>query len=124
MRLNKIKRAIISVSNKSNLDLLLPTLKKFKIEIICSGGTFKYIKKRKYKCINLKSFTNFPEILDGRVKTIHPKLYGGILNMRNNSKHKKECNCNILLVYPNQIPKLDYTYYEKIFQHYSYWIYK
>ena len=90
MKLNKIKRAIISVSNKSNLDLLLPTLSKFKIEIICSGGTFKYIKKRNYKCINLKSFTNFPEILDGRVKTIHPKIYGGILNMRNDAKHKKE----------------------------------
>ena len=86
----KIKTAIISVSNKTNLKVLLPVLKKFKIKILSSGGTYKYIKKLKYKCTEISNYTNFPEMLDGRVKTLHPKIYGGILNIRGNYKHKKD----------------------------------
>ena len=56
------------MSDKSNLKNLLRTLKKFKIEIISSGGTFKYIKKLGFECIELNTYTGFPEILDGRVK--------------------------------------------------------
>ena len=73
MNLKKIKRAIISVSNKSNLKIILPTLKKFKIEILSSGGTFKKIKSMKYNCNEISSYTGFSEILDGRVKTLHPQ---------------------------------------------------
>ena len=90
MNLRKIKRAIISVSNKSNLKLILPTLKKFNIEIISSGGSFKKIKSLKYNCIEVSDYTGFSEILNGRVKTLHPKIHGGILNIRKNSKHKKD----------------------------------
>ena len=90
MSLKKIKRAIISVSNKSNLKIILPTLKKFNIEIISSGGTFKKIKSLNYNCIDVSSFTGFSEILDGRVKTLHPKIHAGILNIRKNKKHKKD----------------------------------
>ena len=90
----KIKKALISVSDKKNLKSLLITLKKFKIEIISSGGTFKEIKKLGFKCTEVSNYTNFPEILDGRVKTLHPKIYGGILNKRNNKKHLKNLNEN------------------------------
>ena len=90
MDLKKIKRAIISVSDKSNLRLILPILKKFKIEIISSGGSFKKIKSMKFNCTNISHYTGFSEILDGRVKTLHPKIHAGILNIRKNKKHKKE----------------------------------
>jgi len=90
MNLRKIKRAIISVSDKSNLNLILPILKKFNIEIISSGGSFKKIKNLKYKCIEVSNYTEFSEMLDGRVKTLHPKIHAGILNVRNNKRHKKD----------------------------------
>ena len=86
MNLKKIKRAIISVSNKSNLNLILPILKKYKIEIISSGGTFKKIQSLKYKCIEISDYTEFKTMLDGRIKTLHPKIYAGILNIRKNTK--------------------------------------
>ena len=90
MNLKKIKRAIISVSDKSNLNILLKILKKFNIEIISSGGTFEKIKKMKYKCIEVSNYTGFSEMLNGRVKTLHPKIHAGILNIRANKKHKKD----------------------------------
>ena len=90
MSLKRIKRAIISVSDKSNLKLILPTLKKFNIEIISSGGSFKKIKSMKYNCIDVSNYTGFPEMLDGRLKTLHPKIHAGILNIRKNKKHKKD----------------------------------
>jgi len=90
MNLKKIKRAIISVSDKSNLKLILPTLKKFNIEIISSGNSFKKIRSMKYNCINVSNYTGFSEILDGRVKTLHPKIHAGILNIRKNSTHRRD----------------------------------
>ena len=89
MNLKRIKRAIISVSDKSNLKQILPTLKKFNIEIISSGGSFKKIKSMKYNCIDISNYTGVSEMLDGRIKTLHPKIYAGILNIRKNKKHKK-----------------------------------
>ena len=88
--MNKIKRALISVSNKENLKPLLAILKKYNIEILSSGGTYKKIKKLKFKAIEVSDFTKSPEILDGRVKTLHPKIHAGILHDRNNKKHKSE----------------------------------
>ena len=73
--MKKIKRALISVSDKKNLKPLLKLLKRFKIEIISSGGTYKEIKKFKYKCIEISEYTGSPEILGGRVKTLHPKIH-------------------------------------------------
>ena len=90
MHLKKIKRVIISVSDKSNLKLILPTLKKFNIEIISSGGSYKRIKNMKYDCIEVSNYTEFSEMLDGRIKTLHPKIHAGILNIRKNKKHKNE----------------------------------
>ena len=90
MNLKRIKRAIISVSDKSNLKSILPILKKFKVEIISSGGTFKIIKNMKYKCIEVSDYTGFSEMLDGRVKTLHPKIHAGILNIRKNLSHRND----------------------------------
>ncbi len=88
----KVKNALISVSNKENLISLLKTLEKFKINIISSGGTYASIKKLGYKCTELSKYTGFKEMLDGRVKTLHPKIHAGILHDRDNKKHKNEMN--------------------------------
>ena len=86
----KVKNALISVSNKENLVSLLKTLSKFKINIISSGGTYTAIKKLGFKCTELSKYTGFREMLDGRVKTLHPKIHAGILHDRQNKKHKNE----------------------------------
>ena len=108
MNLRKIKRAIISVSDKSNLNLILPILKKFNVKIISSGGSFKKITSMKYDCVKISNYTGFSEILNGRVKTLHPKIYAGILNIRKNKKHirdlKKQNINNIDLVIVNLYP--------------------
>jgi len=88
MNLQKIKRAIISVSDKSNLEVLLPTLKKFNIKILSSGGSFKKIKNMQYNCEEVSKYTDFPEMLNGRIKTLHPKIHAGILSVRKNKNHK------------------------------------
>ncbi len=85
--MKKIKRALISVWNKNNLVNLLNCLKKHKIEIISSGGTYKKIKNLGFKCIEVSKFTGSPEILGGRVKTLHPKIHAGILNKRSSKNH-------------------------------------
>ncbi len=86
----KIKNALISVSNKDNLLSLLKILKRFNINMISSGGTFKYIKSKGFKCKEVSDFTNFEEMLDGRVKTLHPKIHAGILFNRFKKKHKSQ----------------------------------
>ena len=86
----KVKNALISVSNKESLVSLLKTLKKYNINIISSGGTYAAIKKLGYKCTELSKYTGFKEMLDGRVKTLHPKIHAGILHDRQNKKHKSE----------------------------------
>ena len=88
--MKKIKRALISVSDKKNLKLLLNTLKKNNIEIISSGGTYKEIRKLNFKCTEVSEYTNSNEILNGRVKTLHPKIHAGILNKRNNKSHYRD----------------------------------
>ena len=92
--MKKIKTALISVSDKRNLKSLLDILKKNKIKIISSGGTYKEIKKLKFKCLEVSKFTNFPEILEGRIKTLHPKIHAGILNKRNIKSHFKDLKDN------------------------------
>ena len=86
----KIKNALISVSDKNNLISILKTLKKFKINIISSGGTYGAIKKLGYECTEISKYTGFKEMLDGRVKTLHPKIHAGILHDRYNKIHQNE----------------------------------
>jgi phosphoribosylaminoimidazolecarboxamide formyltransferase/IMP cyclohydrolase len=92
--MNKIKTALISVSDKKNIKPILDVLKINKVKIISSGGTYKEIKKLKFKCIEVSEFTNSPEILEGRVKTLHPKIHSGILNKRINKYHQNEMKKN------------------------------
>ncbi len=86
----KVKNALVSLSNKENLISLLKILKKFNIRIISSGGTYASIKKLGYECTELSKYTGFKEMLDGRVKTLHPKIHAGILHDRQNKKHRNE----------------------------------
>ena len=88
--MSKIKNALISVSDKDRLRIILKSLKKNKINIISSGGTFKSIKKLGFKCKEVSEYTGFEEMLDGRVKTLHPKIHSGILFQRNKKKHIKQ----------------------------------
>ena len=92
--MKKINKALISVSDKKDLKTLLSLLTKYKIELISSGGTYKEIKKLKFKCREVSEYTNSPEILDGRVKTLHPKIHAGILSKRNNKSHKIDLKNN------------------------------
>jgi len=94
IKMKKIKTALISLSDKSNLKQLLQALKKNNVKLISSGGTFKEIKKLNFKCLEVSDFTGFDEILNGRVKTLHPKIHAGILNKRNNKNHFKELKKN------------------------------
>ena len=92
--MRKIQTALISISDKNNLRPLLNILKKNKVKIISSGGTHREIKRLKFKCLEVSEFTNSPEVLKGRVKTLHPKIHAGILNKRNNKSHTKDMKSN------------------------------
>ena len=87
--MKKIKKAFISVSDKTHLNLILNSLRKYNIKIISSGGTHKRIIKLGFKSTSVSEFTQFPEILSGRVKTLHPKIHAGILSRRNNFDNKQ-----------------------------------
>ena len=106
--MKKISQALVSVSDKRYLKKILKTLQKYKIEIISSGGTFEEIKRLGFKCKEVSNFTGFPEILNGRVKTLHPKIHAGILYRRNKKSHKQEMKSlnfeNIDLVIVNFYP--------------------
>tara|TARA_B100000767_G_C19725219_1_gene519172 strand:- start:19 stop:1569 length:1551 start_codon:yes stop_codon:yes gene_type:complete len=86
----KIKTALISVSDKADLSKILKTLNKYNVKIISSGGTYKSIKQLGYSCTEVSVYTGFREMLDGRIKTLHPKIHAGILHDRSNKKHSKE----------------------------------
>ena len=84
----KIKNALVSLSDKEDIVSILKILKRYDVEIISSGGTFKYIKKLGYNCTELSKYTGFKEMLDGRVKTLHTKIHAGILHDRQNKSQK------------------------------------
>ena len=86
----KIKRALISVTDKRDLEKIAKVLVKNKIEILSTGGTAKYLKQNSIPVKEVSDQTKFPEILDGRVKTLHPKIHAGILNKRNNKLHNQD----------------------------------
>ena len=88
--MSKIKNALISLSDKENIKTILYILKKNKINLISSGGTYKSIKKLGFECKEVSEFTGFEEMLDGRVKTLHPKIHSGILFNRAKKKHKRQ----------------------------------
>ncbi len=85
----KIKRALISVTDKTGIVEFAKFLDEHKVEIISTGGTAKLLKDNKIKVKDISEFTGFPEIMDGRVKTLHPKVHGGLLGVRDNKEHKQ-----------------------------------
>ncbi|MDD7793272.1 bifunctional phosphoribosylaminoimidazolecarboxamide formyltransferase/IMP cyclohydrolase [Clostridium sp. 'White wine YQ'] len=82
-----IKRALISVFNKYGILDFAKFLQEKNVEIISTGGTYKYLKENGINVIEINEVTEFPEMLDGRVKTLHPKIHGGILAIRDNKEH-------------------------------------
>tara|TARA_A100001011_G_scaffold392716_1_gene480886 strand:- start:705 stop:2249 length:1545 start_codon:yes stop_codon:yes gene_type:complete len=92
--LKKIKNALISVSDKSELIKILSIFENYGINLISSGGTFREIRRLGFKCKEVSKFTRFKEMLDGRVKTLHPKIHAGILNDRSNKKHQLQMRKN------------------------------
>jgi phosphoribosylaminoimidazolecarboxamide formyltransferase/IMP cyclohydrolase len=86
--LKKIRRALISVSDKTGIVELAQALVQHHIEIISTGGTAKLLRERGLSVRDVSDLTGFPEMLDGRVKTLHPKVHGGILGIRENAEHQ------------------------------------
>ena len=86
--INPIRRALISVSDKSGLMDFARALAKLNIEIISTGGTARALLDAGVAAVDVESITGFPEIMDGRVKTLHPKIHGGLLGVRGNAEHE------------------------------------
>jgi phosphoribosylaminoimidazolecarboxamide formyltransferase/IMP cyclohydrolase len=86
----KVKRALISVSDKTGLAEFAKGLQKLGVEIISTGGTAELLRSAQVKVKEVSEYTGFPEMLDGRVKTLHPKIHGGLLAVRDNPEHMKQ----------------------------------
>ena len=88
--MSKVQRALISVFDKMGLVPFAQTLARAGVEIISTGGTAKALREAGLKVTDLSAYTSFPEMLDGRVKTLHPKIHGGLLYVRNNAAHEEQ----------------------------------
>jgi phosphoribosylaminoimidazolecarboxamide formyltransferase / IMP cyclohydrolase len=120
----KISRALISVSDKTGVAKFARTLERQGVDIISTGGTAELLRKEKIPVRDISAFTAFPEVLEGRVKTLHPRVHGGLLYKRGNAKHEaeaKECGFQpidmvVVNLYPFEktIQKPDVTLAEAI----------
>lgn len=86
----KIKTALVSVFHKDGLDELLAKLNEEGVKFLSTGGTQKFIESLGYKCQKVEDVTTYPSILGGRVKTLHPKIFGGILARRDNEGDQEQ----------------------------------
>src|SRR5216684_146627 len=86
--MDRIRKALLSVSDKSGLVPFAQALVAAGIELISTGGTAKALRESGLKVTDLSAYTGFPEMLDGRVKTLHPKVHGGLLHIRGNPSHE------------------------------------
>ncbi|SVC85538.1 uncharacterized protein METZ01_LOCUS338392, partial [marine metagenome] len=84
----KIQRALISVSDKEGLVPFAQVLADAGVEILSTGGTARAMREAGLTVIDVSEYTGFPEMMDGRVKTLHPKVHGGLLHLRDNDEHK------------------------------------
>src|SRR6266571_3224258 len=84
----KIRRALISVSDKTGIVEFAIGLKRFGVEIISTGGTAKVLREAGIDVRDVSDVTGFPEMMDGRVKTLHPKIHGALLALRDNPEHE------------------------------------
>ncbi|WP_273127899.1 bifunctional phosphoribosylaminoimidazolecarboxamide formyltransferase/IMP cyclohydrolase [Bacillus weihaiensis] len=89
-----VKRALVSVSNKENLVPFVRELIDLGVEVISTGGTKSLLEENGLKVIGISEVTGFPEIMDGRVKTLHPNIHGGLLAVRNNPSHMEQLEQN------------------------------
>ncbi len=87
--MKKIERAIISVTDKAGVTDFALVLEEFGVEILSTGGTARTLRDGGVAVKDISEYTGFPEMLDGRVKTLHPKVHGGLLGMRNNPEHMR-----------------------------------
>jgi phosphoribosylaminoimidazolecarboxamide formyltransferase/IMP cyclohydrolase len=87
LRLRKIKRALVSVSDKTGIVDFVRALKEFGVEIISTGGTARSLREAGLDVVDISEVTGFPEMMDGRVKTLHPRVHGGLLALRDNPEH-------------------------------------
>ena len=85
--MTSVKRALISVSDKTNIVQFAQKLNSLGVEIVSTGGTYKLLSEKGITVKQVSDFTGFPEMMDGRIKTLHPKVHGGILGRRNIKKH-------------------------------------
>ncbi len=98
----KKNKAILSVYDKTNLETIAITLVNNNIELLATGGTLKFLQEKNIEVTDVTSVTNFPEMLDGRVKTLHPNLFAGILYKRNDEKHQST-------ILQHQLETIDYV---------------
>ena len=82
-----VKRALISLSDKSGLAELAAGLARHRVELISTGGTAAKLRETGAEVRDVSDLTGFPEMMDGRVKTLHPKVHGGLLGVRDNPQH-------------------------------------
>ncbi len=118
------KFALISVSDKTNIIEFANELNLLSYQIIATGNTFKLLQQNQIDCVEIKDFTGFPEIFSGRVKTLHPKIFGGILMRRDNPQDQKQAEqndvhpidiiCVNLYPFPKVVDRDDISLEEKI----------
>ena len=89
--MKKIERALISLTDKTGIEGFAQELAGLGVEILSTGGTARAIRQAGITVMDVSEFTGFPEMLDDRVKTLHPKIHGGILNQRDNADHQGQC---------------------------------
>jgi phosphoribosylaminoimidazolecarboxamide formyltransferase/IMP cyclohydrolase len=89
--MRKVERALISLTDKSGCEDFAGALAAMGIEILSTGGTALKLRDSGIQVTDVSDFTGFPEMLDGRVKTLHPLVHGGILNQRDNGEHQRQC---------------------------------
>ncbi len=92
--MKKITRALISTYDKSDLLEMANTLVRYEVEILSTGGTARHLRENGIDIIDVSDYTGFPEMLDGRVKTLHPKIHGGLLAQWNNAEHASQAKDN------------------------------
>ena len=88
----KIRRALLSVSDKTGLVSFATALSERGIEIVSTGGTAAALKSAGLKVVDVSELTGFPEMMDGRVKTLHPRVHGGLLGISGNAEHEKSAS--------------------------------
>ena len=92
--MGKVERALISVTDKTGILEFAKRLEELGVEILSTGGTARVLKEGGATVKEVSEYTGFPEMLDGRVKTLHPKIHGGILYIRDNQEHLRQVNEN------------------------------